>query len=495
LAKATAEQLKLINRFAKEPLTEENCLVHGFRMIGTRLITDRYLKLDKSLLDVYLRDVKNGDVVQIADHSMGGIKGWLKLTLPFGRFFDGRIVEEDGETHLDGWMYMKAGQKTYVEPFTTDDLSEQLDAGTLDDNSVGICWDRSECSICGNDIRDYDNCQHWPGQTYKVKGKDYLCYVIAKPIEGDTSHSCMLENSLVGVGAYPDAGHLAKDGQAEKPKYHKVNNMMELKLIPKEEPVFCLFSADRAEILTKGEVERDVSKLHQMYHKMQETKELPHGWTFGTLNAKHKEVVKELLEVGYDHYLDDALDGTIPEDLKNKSLRREESKLDINQLVTELATKFKVEITDIETLTDAGLKMKDGSELSFVSIFGKKTQAEMDKEEEEKANLFMTKEQATEALGKEMTVEAVLSLAKDGEAFRKEVIEDAVTAGVRAMGNDFPADTWKGTFSTMSIQAIRDIAKTFHAQAEAEIPAGRATEPSTELNKTKSGYPDEAYKA
>ena len=58
----------------------------------------------------------------------------------------------------------------------------------------------------------------------------------------------------------------------------------------------------------------------------------------------------------------------------------------------------------------------------------------MDKEEEEKANLFMTKEQATEALGKEMTVEAVLNLAKDGEAFRKEVIEDAVTAGVRAMG-------------------------------------------------------------
>ena len=85
LAKATAEQLKLINKFAKEPLTEENCLVHGFRMIGTRLITDRFLKLDKSLLDVYLSDIKNGDVVQIADHTMGRFFS-QHITLPFDGF-------------------------------------------------------------------------------------------------------------------------------------------------------------------------------------------------------------------------------------------------------------------------------------------------------------------------------------------------------------------------------------------------------------------------
>ena len=64
--------------------------------------------------------------------------------------------------------------------------------------------------------------------------------------------------------------------------------------------------------------------------------------------------------MGYDHYLDDALDGTIPEDLKNKSLRREESKLDINQLVTELAASLRSILPTLETLTDTGLKMKDG---------------------------------------------------------------------------------------------------------------------------------------
>lgn len=476
MGKATAEQLKLINRFAKEPLTEENCYVHGFRMIGTRLITDRYLKLDRSLLDVYLKDVKNGDVVQIADHSMGGIKGWLKLTLPFGRFFDGRIVEEDGETHLDGWMYMKAGQKTYVEPFTTDDLSEQLDAGTLDDNSVGICWDRSECSICGNDIRDYDNCSHWPGVTYKVKGKDYLCYVIAKPVDGENSRACMLENSLVGVGAYPDAGHLAKEGQNEKPRYTKVNNMLELKLIPKEEPVFCLFSADSAEILTQGDIERDVNKLHQMYHKMQETKDLPQGWTFGTLNAKHKEVVRELLDAGHDHYLDDALDGTLPAELKNKSLRREENKLDA--IVAEIFSKAKIDPTQIEKANEQGFVMKDGKQI-YLSEALEGTNTDL-----------VDKLAKAEAKTKELE-----PLAEDGRSFRKEVIEAALADGVRAQGNDFPADTWKETFSTMSIKAIRDIAKTFQSQAEAQIPDGRKTEPNKFRKKVVDNIPDEAFKA
>lgn len=475
MAKATAEQLKLINRFAKEPLTEENCLVHGFRMIGTRLITDRYLKLDRSLLDVYLKDVKNGDVVQIADHSMGGIKGWLKLTLPFGRFFDGRIVEEGGEAHLDGWMYMKAGQKTYIDPFTTDDISEQLDAGTLDDNSVGICWDRSECSVCGNDIRDYDNCPHYPGATYKVKGKEYLCYVIAKPIEGEASHACMLENSLVGVGAYPDAGHLAKDGQAEKPKYHKVNNMMELKLIPKEEPVFCLFSADRAEILTRTEIEPDAARLHDLCHKSyQLLKEQGDttGQAMRELTQKHTEAVERLV-TQQEHYMEDALDGNLPGHLKSKSLRREENKLDAKAL---------------EMLESLGVAYKEG-ETKLEDVLNQLAEKWESLSQTEDSK---TAEELTKAKDKIVELEP---LAKDGETFRNEVIEDAVTAGVRAQGNDFPADTWKETFSTMSIKAIRDIAKTFHAQAEAEIPAGRQTEPSTELNKIKSGIPDEAYKA
>jgi len=488
LAKATAEQLALINKFAKEPLTEENCYVHGFRMIGTRLITDRYLKLDKSLLEVYLEDVKSGDVVQIADHTMGGIKSWFNVTLPFGRFFDGVLTEDGGETHLDGFMYMLAGQKTYVNPFTTDDISQQLDAGTLDDSSVSISWDISECSICGNDIRDYENCQHWPGKTYKVNGKELLCYVIAKAAPGELSRACMFENSVVGVGAYPDAGQLSKGaGQTEKPKYRKVNDMMELKLVPKEEPVFCLFSADSAEILIESGHEPDAARTHDMCHVMYKDG-LPDGMSMRQLTQKHTGAVEQLV-MDQEHYLDDALDGTLPGHLKAKSTRREETKVDVNQIVTELAQKLNISIADVDSQTDAGFKMKDGKEFSIVDVKAVQDSA---------APLvqFMTKEQVAEALGKELTADTILKLAKDGEAFRKEVIDEALAAGVRAQGNDFPAETWKNTFASMSIEAIRDISKTFQKQAEDEIPAGRKTQAGAQEGEPmQDNIPDEAYKA
>ncbi len=476
LAKATAEQLKLINKFAKEPLTEENTYVHGFRLIGTRLITDRYLKLDKSLLDVYLQDILNGDVVQIADHTLGGIKSWFNLTLPFGRFFDGRLVEDGDITHLDGWMYMKAGQKTYVEPFTTDDISEQLDAGTLDDSSVGIAWDVSECSICGNDIRDYENCQHWPGKTYKVNGKELLCYVIAKPAPGELSRAYMAENSLVGVGAYPDAGHLSKDGLGppEKGKYQKVNTMMELKLVPKEEPVFCLFSAGSAEILIESGQEPDAARSHDMCHMMYKDG-LPAGMSMRQLTQKHTETVEKLI-MDQEHYLEDALDGTLPGQLKAKSKRKEETHLDAKI---------------IEMLTSLGITYKEGEttpeELSVQ--LAEKLQALKNS-----ATQFMTEEQVAEALGKELTADTILKLAKDGEAFRKEVIEEALAAGVRAQGNDFPAETWKNTFASMSINAIRDIAKTFQKQSEDAIPAGRKTDPGVGKTGHQQNIPDEVFK-
>ena len=473
MAKATAEQLRLINKFAKESLTEENCYVHGFRMIGTRLITDRYLKLDRGLLDIYLKDIMNGDVIQIADHTLGGIKSWFNLTLPFGRFFDGRLLEEDGETHLDGWMYMKTGQKTYVEPFTTDDISEQLDAGTLDDSSVMIAWDISECSVCGNDIRDYENCQHYPGRTYKVKDEEVLCYVIAKAAPGELSKAYMAENSLVGVGAYPDAGHLSKDTRTEKPKYREVSNMMELKLVPKEEPVFCLLSADSAEFLVKSEYEPDAAKLHDMCH-MTYKEGLPAGMNMRQLTQKHTETVEKLVTY-QEHYLDDALDGTLPSHLKTKSTRREENNLD--KLIKEVLEKFNIDPEQIEAITETGFKMKDGKEFSIVDPMVLQALA---------APLVV----ADPAKTAEME-----SQAADGRQYRTEVIAEALAAGVRAQGNDFPVDTWKNTFASMPIDAIKDIAKTFQSQADGSIPAGRQTIPGAgQPGAQGANIPDSVFK-
>jgi hypothetical protein len=106
---------------------------------------------------------------------------------------------------------------------------------------------------------------------------------------------------------------------------------------------------------------------------------------------------------------------------------------------------------------------------------------------------YMTQEQAKEKLGKDLIASEVLSLAKEGQDFHKKVSDDALAMGVRAMGNDFPKETWENTFATMSTQAIADIAKTWETQAKAGIPAGRQTDAGAGFSKATSA-PDEAFK-
>ena len=79
------------------------------------------------------------------------------------------------------------------------------------------------------------------------------------------------------------------------------------------------------------------------------------------------------------------------------------------------------------------------------------------------------------------------------ESYRKDTIDSAIAWGVRAMGNDFPVETWTKTFDAMNKKGIEDIAKTWETQAEAKIPAGRKTDPEAGQEKTLS-LPDDAFK-
>jgi len=114
----------------------------------------------------------------------------------------------------------------------------------------------------------------------------------------------------------------------------------------------------------------------------------------------------------------------------------------------------------------------------------------------EQTIIFMTTDQVIEKLGKEYTPDEVLRFAKEGIDYHKQTIEDAVSWGIRAMGNDFPVDTWKDMFANMSTQSVIDIKKTWEAQAKAAIPSGRQTDPAAGLDQQKiaSTIPDDAFK-
>lgn len=116
---------------------------------------------------------------------------------------------------------------------------------------------------------------------------------------------------------------------------------------------------------------------------------------------------------------------------------------------------------------------------------------------------LMTQEQVKEKFGKDLSADEVLNLAKDGQTFatqkaeydlyRQQTVDAALAMGVRAMGNDFPAETWKQTFSSMGKKAIEDITKTWESQAKADIPAGRLTNPEANGQKQSQSIPEEMY--
>ena len=436
MAKPTEAQLAKINRFTKTPVNVNDVYVHKFRLLGTGYIPSRYLQFDPSLLEIYLNNVNNGDVAQIADHSFGN--GFIeKITLPFGRFFEGELVADGDKVQLDGSMFMPQGAKTYIQDFTTDDISQQIDAGILHDSSVSVSWGFSECSICHNDIRDYENCRHYPGRVYKDDGEEVLCTVIAKPAPPPRpDNSCMIENSIVCAGAYPDAGVLGLSASGEKPpnteKMVKLNNIADLKLVNKDAPVFCCLSSTSATFQIESESLRDASELHQIYHQMYSEAELPEGWTMAKLTAKHKECVKELLDAGHEHLMADALDGTLNEALKAKSMKGSEIIVDEKEKLA------------LEGQIDA-----------------------LSKENEQfKTDLAAKDTEITELKAKvdELTPQAEL-----GKQYREDAIAAALASGVRDIGNDFEEETYKKMFAALSIDEIKAIGEKWEASALARL--------------------------
>lgn len=74
------------------------------------------------------------------------------------------------------------------------DVSARIDSGILDSVSIGFSASVHDCSICGNDIQDYENCPHIPGRTYDNE----IAYVELDGVKAS-------EGSLVYSGAVPAA--------------------------------------------------------------------------------------------------------------------------------------------------------------------------------------------------------------------------------------------------------------------------------------------------
>lgn len=409
----TAGQLEKINALAKRTLSKDEVFAFPTKMVGDALLTERYMKLHKSLLELYKTDAKAG-VAFMLDHAWAG----LQKALVYGRTFDASIKRSDGTVEGETWAlhgdtYIVRGKEK--DGISTDAIIADIEDGTLFDVSIGFGFETSICSICGNNYYDGSKCEHWRGREYEGQ----LCYIIAKP------PGYLMELSGVFDGAYPTAGILSQmslpEGQSELIQLPDE----ELKKLPSGIMTYASYGSNSGRLLT--------------YHKKDD---LAKGNTFSVPDlSKPKGSDQEMSEpVTYtqeqvDALIKEAVDKAVAEALANAPA------------------------VDPPATPEA----------------------------------FMTQEQATEKLGKELPADKVLTYAKEGMDYMTQLVDDAVAMGVRAQGNDFPAETWKNTFAGMGSQGIKDIMATFEKQAKEEIPAGRQSSAFNQQTIAQT-LPDDAFK-
>lgn len=189
MATPTIEQLAKINEKALVPLTAEQAHVFQAKIIGTKRIDKYKMKITPNFLRKMADQVKEG-VALLVDHPW---QKWEALSFPYGRTFDSRIVEEDGELELYGEHYMAKGIE--VNGISTDQLATGIDSGTIFDTSAGFITTKHTCNICGVDYYRSSTCSHIRGQLYDNKE----CIVLA-------DDGYIMENSIVFDGGYEGAG-------------------------------------------------------------------------------------------------------------------------------------------------------------------------------------------------------------------------------------------------------------------------------------------------
>lgn len=442
----TDGQLAKINKLAKRTLSKDEVFVFPDKLAGDMIIPNRYVQLTKELLDVFSSDANKG-VSLLLDHSWSpdgfwGLGGRPKMAMSYGRTFDSRYESstEEGETiSLVADHYMARGIE--LDGIKTDDLITSIEAGTLFDSSIGFSYGKATCSVCGKNYRKYDECKHIAGRTYEVEGDDgvtrnQFCYIKAEP------PGFLMENSLVFDGAYPGAGVMSKAGdivENEKGTYQIIDDMKDIDPL---KPIVATYS-ERVGLLT-------------MVKK-----------------SDHKKIFKGA----------NVDDGPQIMDGNGKVINLKGGENSMNENLKKMIEAFGIEYKEGETKPEELLNQ----------IAEKYTAIEPVNPQEGEVESYMTQEEVTEKLGTELSADEVLKLAKEGQEYHKSLSDEAIAMGVRAMGNDFPKETWENSFANMDTKAIKDIMKTWELQANASIPDGRKTDPGAGQNQSMS-IPDDAFK-
>ena len=135
--------------------------------------------------------------------------------LPIGAWYEAD-VDEPAEALMTKF-FIPQEVKEY------EDVKTRVEADILDSVSIGFNAGKHDCSICGNDIQNYEECPHIPGHKYEVKDPasgaslgEQTCYVMLDDIKAS-------EASLVYSGAVPAAKIVESSDKADYFTQNKLN--------------------------------------------------------------------------------------------------------------------------------------------------------------------------------------------------------------------------------------------------------------------------------
>lgn len=407
----TPEQLEKINRLSKKQFKAEDLFVFDAKFIGDGMVPDRFMKLDKALIEAFVEDAKNGDVAYMINHAWAT---WEPMRgLPnFGRVFDSWLAESndlpDETVAQYGSIYIVRSD-VEKQGTTANQVIADIEAGILFDVSIGFGYRKAECSICGNDIRDWRKCEHWPGKEYDGK----LCYVIARP-PGDE-----FEVSSVFAGAYPTASVLSA--------------------------------------VSLGEAEEQSGQLVSL--GVEDIKRVEPGVEIKMAFGRREATL------------------WVPKDAVQKRA---------SFVVTEKPAK------------EGGEKVDEAKEMLEQTTEVEQTTAVQDHPSEsldaKPDGIVLDRKAVVEALGKEMSAEEILQLAKDGQALKADLLKDVLEWGVRADGNAFAYDTFAAMLANATVEQLKAIRENFKAKAKEALKAGRETVPMDKKAMKTKNVPDEVFK-
>jgi hypothetical protein len=378
-------------------------------------------EISSNRVDAYFTRMHETSLRNYAADAQAGISvlnSHLSRQLGFGRSISGEYIGPGGNgvARVLSDFYTVPGIN--LNGVNTDDLILGIRSGLVKDVSIGFYGGTWRCSVCGLDLWDWD-CSHVPGMSYTPLDKQ------GNPTEpvlcvGWVEDARLAEYSLVYDGATPGAAVLKAQQEADggrlRPEAARVIEARYRVALPGTARVF-------------GGVDA------------------PQGARSKALDAPRKE---------------SSVDETTTTEQSNE--RAPDATPAEGAVVEEATTTTTTETRSTSTPETTTTVVVDPFK-GLRSVLAEAGIAGADADEPERAVRALVAE-----------VGRLRPLADDGKAYRVDLVAEALAEGVRAVGEAFAAETYRGLLETAPLATIKRMRDDWSEVASKSFVGRRATQ-------------------